>query len=223
MNKKMLASLFVAAVLAVGVTAKVGVTAAAAADFVEGTHYVRLDEPLPTQDKSKIEVVEFFWYGCVHCFHFEPALRAWASRQPDDVYMRGSPALWNKTMGLHAQAFYTAQALGVLDKLHEPLFAALNVEPKVKLNDESSIQKFFAKYGVDKADFSKAFNSFGVASQVKQADARARSTGIEGTPELLVNGKYRISSRLGGGQSTSQMLQVADFLIDQERMATRGN
>lgn len=188
-----------------------------AADFEEGENYIRLASPLPTLHKDKIEVVEFFWYGCVHCYHFEPALQAWQGKQAEDVYLLGSPAMWNKPMKIHAQAYFTAQVLGVLDKVHEPLFAALNTPPRPKLDTEDALAEFFVQYGVAEADFRKAFNSFGVASLVRQADARARSTRIEGTPELLVNGKYRVSAGLAGGQE--QMLQVVDYLIAQERGA----
>jgi thiol:disulfide interchange protein DsbA len=190
---------------------------AVAADYEEGKNYVRLSSPLPTLNKDKIEVVEFFWYGCVHCFHFAPVLEAWEASQGDDVYLVGSPAMWNKRMQVHAQAYYTAQALGVSDKLDGPLFAALNTPPRPKLDSEDELATFFAQHGVADADFRKAFNSFGVASLVRQADARARSTAIEGTPELLVNGKYRISATLAGGQE--QMLKVAEFLIEKERAA----
>ena len=196
-----------------------GASVATAADFEEGKNYIRLSSPLPTLDKSKIEVIEFFWYGCVHCFHFEPVLAAWQAKQGDDIYRVGSPAMWNKRMRVHAQAYYTAQALGVLDKLNEPLFAALNTPPRPKLDTEDELATFFAGYGVDDADFRKAFNSFGVSSLVRQADARARSTQIEGTPELLVNGKYRVSAGLAGGQN--EMLQVAEFLIAKERAAAQ--
>ncbi len=188
-----------------------------AGEYEEGKHYVRIASPLPTLHKDKIEVVEFFWYGCVHCFHFEPVLRAWQARQGEDVYVLGSPAMWNERMKTHAQAYYAAQALGVSDKLDEPLFAALNTPPRPKLDSEDELAAFFAKYGVADEDFRKAFNSFGVASQVRQADARARSTAIEGTPELLVNGKYRISGSLAGGQE--EMLDVAEYLIARERAA----
>ena len=188
-----------------------------AEEYEEGKQYVRIASPLPTLHKDKIEVVEFFWYGCVHCFHFEPVLRAWQANQGDDVYVIGSPAMWNERMKTHAQAYYTAKALGVSDKLDEPLFAALNTPPRPKLDSEDELAAFFAEYGVDEKDFRKAFNSFGVASQVRQADARARSTAIEGTPELLVNGKYRISGSLAGGQE--EMLEVAEFLIAKERAA----
>lgn len=188
---------------------------ATAAEFEEGKNYIRLASPLPTLHKDKIEVVEFFWYGCIHCYHFEPALQAWQAKQGEDVYLLGSPAMWNKPMKVHAQAFYTAQAMGVLDKVHEPLFAALNASPRVKLDNEDELAEFFVGHGVDEAAFRKAFNSFGVSSLVRQADARARSTQIEGTPELLVNGKYRVSAKLAGGQN--EMLQVVDFLVAQER------
>ena len=189
--------------------------AEASVKYVEGQHYVVLDTPLPTLDKNKIEVVEFFWYGCIHCYHFEPALRSWQAKQTDDVVLIGSPVAWNKVAQVHAKAYYSAQVLGVLDKVNGPLFAALNTSPPSKLNDEDALAKFFAQYGVAEADFRKAFNSFGVNSLVRQADARVRSAQVDGTPSLLVNGKYRVTGKLAG--SLDQMLNVADFLVEKER------
>jgi thiol:disulfide interchange protein DsbA len=184
--------------------------------FVEGKHYERLPEPVRTADPSRIEVVEVFWYGCVHCFHFEPLIDDWKKTLPDDVDFHRSPAMWNPVMAMHAQAFYTAQALGVLDQMHGPLFAALNVDRK-KLQSEAELADFFAEHGVSKEDFAKTFNSFGVKSSVKQADARARGYRISGTPEMVVDGKYRVSARTAGGQA--EMLKVIDFLVAQERAA----
>jgi thiol:disulfide interchange protein DsbA len=186
----------------------------AAQAYVEGTHYERIPEPVRTSDPTKIEVAEVFWYGCVHCYHFEPLIAKWRQAQPADVSFLRSPAMWNKPMAIHAQAFYAAQALGVLDKLHEPLFVALNVERR-KLDTEDELAAMFATYGVADADFRKAFNSFGVQASVKQADARARSYRITGTPELVVSGKYRISARTAGGPE--DMLKVVDFLVAKER------
>lgn len=180
------------------------------AEFVEGVHYVVLDKPVRTQDASKIEVTEVFWYGCGHCYNFDPIVHQWAEKLPADVDFRMSPAMWHPDMEVHARAFYTAQALNVLDKLHQPLFDALNRGGK-KLNSEAELAEFFAGYGVDNETFSKAYNSFGVTSQVKQADARARSYKVSGTPEVVVDGKYRISTSMAGGQP--QMLEVADFLV----------
>lgn len=188
----------------------------AAPRYVEGKEYVRLPQAVRTADPSRIEVVEVFWYGCIHCFHLEPLISDWKKTLKPDVDFHGSPAIWNQTMAVHAQAFYAAQALGVLDKMHEPLFTALNVDRK-KLDNENELAAFFAAHGVKEDDFRKAFSSFGVQSSVKQADARARSYGITGTPELVVEGKYRVSGKTAG--TPSEMLKVVDFLIEKERAA----
>jgi protein dithiol oxidoreductase (disulfide-forming) len=185
-------------------------------NWVEGTHYERLPQAVRTADPARIEVVEVFWYGCRHCFTLEPLVSEWKKGQQADVDFRRSPAIWNTTMALHAQAFYTAQALGVLEKLHDPLFAALNVEGRT-LATEDELAAFFASHGVKEEDFRKTFSSFGVQSSVKQADARARSYRITGTPELVVNGKFRVSGRMAG--SSGDMLKVVDHLVQQERAA----
>lgn len=182
--------------------------------YKAGVHYAVLEQPVRTIDPQKIEVTEVFWYGCGHCFRFEPMLHQWSGKLGDDVVFRQSPAMWNKAMEVHARAFYVAQALKVLDKVHQPLFNALNIERK-RLADEEELAELFAQYGVDKATFLKTYKSFGVTSQVKQADARARSYKISGTPEVVINGKYRVSARMAGGQA--EMLKVADYLIAQER------
>jgi thiol:disulfide interchange protein DsbA len=184
------------------------------AEYKAGTHYVVLDNPVRTADSNKIEVTEIFWYGCGHCFRFDPVLHQWAEKLPADVDFKLSPAMWGGNMELHARAFYTAKALNMLDKLHQPLFNALNLENK-PLASEAELASFFAQHGVDKATFTKTFNSFGVVSQVKQADARARSYQIGGTPEMVVEGKYRVSGGMAGGQQ--KMLDVVDFLIAKTR------
>ncbi len=188
----------------------------AAAEYEAGTHYDLISPAIRTAEPDKIEVVEFFWYGCGHCYTFEPLISKWKETLPEDVDFRGSPAIWNKPMELHARAFYAAEALGVLDELHLPLFQAMNVDRK-RLGSEKEIADLFAAHGVDRADFDKAFNSFGVSSQINQANARARSAKITGTPEMMVNGKYRISTRKAGSQAG--MLEIAEYLIEQERAA----
>jgi thiol:disulfide interchange protein DsbA len=164
-------------------------------------------------------VVELFWYGCSHCFQFEPLLAKWEPALAKDVDFHRSPAMWNKLMAVHAQAFYAAEALGVLNKLNQPLFEALNVQRK-RLESEDEIAELFVANGVTDADFRKAFNSFGVQSKVKQADARQRSYKTTGTPEMIVNGKFRVSARLAG--SPESMLKVVDFLIAKERAGKTG-
>jgi thiol:disulfide interchange protein DsbA len=186
----------------------------AMAEYEAGKHYAVIEQPVRTQNSSKIEVAEVFWYGCIHCFKFEPAIKKWKANLAEDVVFVPTPAQWNKRMSIHAQAYYTAEALGVLEKVHEPLFKALNVERK-KLASESELADFFEAYGVDKETFEKTFNSFGVNSAVARADARTRGYKITGTPELVVQGKYRISASMAGGQE--EMLKVADYLIAKER------
>jgi thiol:disulfide interchange protein DsbA len=189
---------------------------AATTDWQEGTHYDLIVPALRTADPDKIEVVEFFWYGCGHCYTFDPLISRWKDTLGEDVDFKGSPAVWNKPMELHAAMYYTADVLGVLDSLHTVMFQAMNVDGK-RLGSEAEIRKLFTSNGVSGDDFDKAFSSFGVSSQVRQANSRARAAKITGTPEMMVNGKYRISIRKAGSQAN--MLKLADFLIEKERAA----
>jgi thiol:disulfide interchange protein DsbA len=182
-------------------------------NWVAGEHYDVIS-PAIRGSSDKIEVTEFFWYGCGHCYNFEPQIEQWKKTLPDDVQVKGSPAMWNALMEVHAKAFYAAEVLGVLDTVHMPLFQAINVDRK-RLANEDELADLFAANGVAREDFSKAYNSFGVGSQVRQANARARAAKITGTPELMVAGKYRISTRKAGGQAN--MIKIANFLIEKER------
>jgi thiol:disulfide interchange protein DsbA len=187
-----------------------------AESYAEGTHYDLIIPAVRTADPKIIEVVEFFWYGCGHCYNFEPMIGSWKKTLPVDVKFRGSPAVWNPSMELHAKAFYVAEVLGVLDTMHPVLFQAMNVDRK-RLGSEAEVADLFAAHGVASEDFSKAISSFGVSSQAKQAAARAKAAKITGTPEMMVNGKYRISTRKAGSQAN--MLKIASYLIDKERSA----
>ena len=188
---------------------------ALAEEWVEGEHYDVITPALRGKS-DKIEVTEFFWYGCTHCYSFEPQIAQWKKSLDDDVVVVGSPAMWNALMEVHAKAFYAAQVLGVLDKVHMPLFQAINVDRR-RLDSEDELAALFAASGVAREDFQRAFNSFGVGSQVRQADSRARSARITGTPAMMVAGKYRISTRKAGSQAN--MLKLATFLIEKERAA----
>jgi thiol:disulfide interchange protein DsbA len=189
---------------------------AAPKDYVAGTDYDVINPPVRSVDPNTIEVAEFFWYGCSHCYSFEPILEPWKKQLPADVTFRGVPAVWHEKMELHAKAYYAAEALGVLDKMHTVLFQAMNVDRK-QLTSQKEIAALFVANGVSQEDFDKAFNSFGVNSQVKQGIAMAKAAQITGTPALVVNGKYHISGRKAGTQS--DMLKVADYLIAKERAA----
>ena len=182
--------------------------------FIAGEHYVVLDKPMVTRNSNKIEVVEMFSYGCPHCYEFEPLIQQWSKRQSDDVDFWHFPAVWNKPMELYAQAFYTAVELKIAEKIHLPLFAEIVIKQK-KLNTESNLADFFAKYGVKSDDFTKTFKSIPVENQVKQAKERVQGYKPSGVPEIIVNGKYRIDRMRAGGMN--EMLTVVEFLINKER------
>lgn len=181
------------------------------AEFVEGTDYERLPEPVRTRDAAKVEVVELFWYGCPHCFHLEPYAKAWLAKPQADVDFWRSPAIFNPVWRLHAQAFYTAEALGIGEKVHAPMFEALAANPRGLANADE-IAELFARFGVSRADFDDAWDSFGVGSALTQAEARQRSYRVTGTPTVIVNGKYRVTAR-----SQDQVFAVVDYLVAKER------
>lgn len=187
-----------------------------AANFVAGTHYEVLPQPVPTSDPGKIEVTEVFWYGCGHCFDFEPIIEKWSESLADDVVLVRNPAMWDQQgiMERHARIYYTARALGVFEKIHKATFEAMNLH-KNPLETEKAIAKLFEQNGVSNEDFTKAFHAFGVNSAVRQAEARQRGYRTQGTPEVVVNGTYRVSGRMAG--SHQGMLDVTDFLIEKIR------
>lgn len=184
--------------------------------FEAGKHYDVISPAIRTASPGKIEVAEFFWYGCSHCYSFEPVIGQWKKTIAEDVSFRQIPAMWGGAMELHARAFYAAQALGVEEKMSPVIFQAMNVDRK-PLRSEAEIAQLFAQNGVSEEDFIKAYKSFGVDSQVRQANATARGARITGTPCIMVNGKYLITARKAG--STANMLKVADYLVEQERNA----
>ncbi len=186
--------------------------------FTAGEHYTVLERPVPTRDTTKVEVVELFSYGCSHCYEFEPLVRAWAEKQDGDVDFRVIPAVWNKSMALYARAFYAAEKLNVADKIHLPLFKAIVAEQKT-ISDENDVADFFVEQGVDKKDFSKAFNSRAVKTKVVHAEERARLYKLAGAPEIVVNGKYRVDRMRAGG--LKEMLAVVDYLVGEERAALK--
>ncbi len=195
-----------------------GGDAMAPQNFIEGQHYVVLDKPIVTRDSSKVEVVEAFAYGCPYCLNIEPALAEWREQQVSDVDFWNFPAVWNDPMKLFARAFYVAQQLDVVEQIHLPLFTAVVVVQK-KLNNEMDLANFFAKYGVDKAAFSKAFKSTAVTSQVKQSETLVKSYNLASVPQIVVNGKYRIDPMRAGGRA--EMLAVVNFLVEKERASLK--
>lgn len=193
-------------------------TAAAQAPSLEryraGVHYLELPRPVKVDDPTKVEVVEVFWYGCGHCFHFEPTLVEWKKTKPADVNLILLPAMWNRAMEMHARAFFAAENMGVLDKTHQAMFDALNLQNK-RLTTPEEIAEVFAAQGIDKEEAVKQLTSFGVTSQLKKANARTRSYQISGTPQIVVHGRYLVQANADIKQK--DMLNVVNFLANKVR------
>jgi protein dithiol oxidoreductase (disulfide-forming) len=183
--------------------------------YVEGTHYETLAKPVRTVDANKVEVTEVFWYGCPHCYAFEPLLDSWVEKLPADVVFVRSPGMWDQLMEVHAQIYYAAEALGVFAKVHPLAFSEIHQRGNY-LQTEADVKKLFVSQGVSEADFDKTWKSFAVTSAVKQASTRMRDYGIRGVPNLIVNGKYRITTN-SAVATQADMLKVADFLVAKEK------
>lgn len=163
---------------------------ALAADAQLGKDYTLLNPPQPTSTK-KIEVLEFFFYGCPHCYHLHPLLSAWKKTMPKDVELTYVPTVFRDSWEPMAYTFYALESMGKVAQLHDALYRAWN-EDNMVLVDEDKIADFVAKHGVNRAEFIAAYNSFAMKSMVTRAEQMIRSYGINGTPTLVVDGKYMI-------------------------------
>ena len=187
-------------------------TGGAAAQLVQGRDYMPLEPPQPTEDSKKIEVIEFFWYGCIHCYHLEPPLNAWLKRKPSYVEFRRVPAIFNPAWMPLSRTFYTLEALGVTDKYHAALFDAIHKEGKKDLvTDVNAIADWLASKGLDRQKFMDAYNSFTVNARTQRAVEMTGNYNIDGTPTLVVNGKYLIAPSMDGYASGGQVDYVAFF------------
>jgi len=188
---------------------------AAQAGPVEGTHYVRLSQPVPAPGGGKVEVIEFFWYGCPHCNAFEPTLDAWARRLPADVAFRRVPvAFRDEPFGAHQRIYYALEAMGQLDAVHRKVFYAIHNE-RARLDKPADIGAFMKKNGLDEAKFLDVYNSFSVQTKCRQAKQLSEAYKIDGVPAIGVQGRYYTSVGLAG--SPERALAVTDYLIQQAR------
>ncbi len=178
--------------------------------------YVVLDPPRPTDSPGKVEVIEFFWYGCPHCYRFDPYVAAWLKTKPDNVVFKRQPVVFGKRWAPHARAYFAAEVLGVVDKIHQDFFDAMHVK-KNPLNTEEELADFFAAHGVDKETFKKAYNSFAVDMKMRQANEIAGSYGIDGVPAIAVNGKYKVTGTTA--KNYDNMIKVMQQLAEKELKA----
>ncbi len=181
--------------------------------------YEIIDPPAPTSTSDKIEVVELFWYTCPHCFSFEKEhLEAWREKKPADVefiQMQAVFEIGGRGTAL-AKVYYVAKALKIFKKVHIPLFQAIHEQRNYKLTREKPLQKFFAKHAkVSEEDFTDTYHSFGVDTEIAKANEKTKKYGINSVPSVIVNGKYRLNSRITKGYGN--MMKVIDYLIEKER------
>ena len=178
-----------------------------------GPAYSQIKPALPTQSGDSIEVVEIFWYGCSHCFSFEPHVKSWLKTKPDDVEFRQVPGVLNSRWAVHARGFFAAEKMGALEQFHAPLFNALHVKRRNIFTRDSLID-FAAEVGLDKKEFARHYDSNETEVKMKQAFLMARDARITGVPALIVNGRYLVSASVG---SFEHMLETMDQLIREER------
>ncbi len=180
----------------------------------EGKDFVKLSTPAPVPSGGKIDVVEFFWYGCPHCNAFEPTLDAWQRKLPADVAFRRVPVSFTAMHETHARIFYALESLGLVDTMHRKVFAAIHVQHK-RLDKEADIVEFMTQNGVDGAKFAEAFKSFGVATKTRQGKALSEAYKIDGVPSLGIAGRWFTAPSLTG--SPERALAVTDALIQRAR------
>ena len=180
-----------------------------------GVEYRELSAAQPTDSAGKIEVIEFFWYGCPHCYNFEPALTPWVKKLPKDTQFRRIPAIFNDDWAQGARAYYALEAIGEGERLHKPLFDAIHQDTKLKVANEAALTEWLGKQGVDTKKFAAAYRSFSVEGKIKRAAQLTQAYKIEGVPAMAVNGKYVVVT--DNVKSFEQMLAVSDYLIDQSR------
>ena len=202
-------------VVTLAVVAALSMGVAAQEQYQEGVHYELIEPAIHAGISDRVVVTEFFSYGCGHCYNFEPLLESFESRLPDGVVVQRTPVIWNNNSGMKllAKTYYAVEVLDVFEPVHGAVFNTIHRQRK-RLSSPEAVRAVFIENGVDAKDFDRAFGSFGIDSMVRQAAARTEGARVQGTPSLMVNGKYRIDTRQAGSQAN--MLKIAAFLADKE-------
>mgnify|MGYP000226908982 FL=1 len=181
-----------------------------------GVNFKTTKESIPTKSKDKIEVVELFWYGCVHCFNMDPYLDKWADDLPKDVTFKRIPAIPRKDWVASAKAYYALESLGLVNKLHEKLFDAIHEEKTLKHNDTKALINWIALTGkLEKKDVEAAFNSFSMKSKLSKSFKIFKAAGATGVPTMIIDGKYFTSSTMAGGEQNA--IDIMNFIITNVR------
>ena len=208
--------LLVRALIALATVLPIACSAADGGKYVEGTHYKLARDPAPAGSSKRIAVEEFFWYGCGHCYAFEPAIEAWKAKKPADVDFVRVPNSLGRPVGIaHSKVLYTAESLNVMDKVHKAFFAAIHQQRR-NLDSEAAIQAFFTEQtGIMPDVFNSTYSGFAVDSRVRRAEELSKRYGVASTPTLVIDGRYLVNASMAGG--FEQMLKITDFLIEKTR------
>jgi thiol:disulfide interchange protein DsbA len=186
------------------------VALSAAGQLQPGKEYQRIDPPHAAAADGRIEVIEFFYYGCPVCYETEPALSRWLAAAPDHVAIRRVPALSSEAWEPYARLYYTLETLGQVERLHWPVYDNIHFE-EVKLNDEKTMVDWAVRNGIERDKFVHTYASQAVADKVAQARELLKAYGVRAVPTFVVDGKFLTSARLAGG--TAQVVQVLDQLV----------
>jgi thiol:disulfide interchange protein DsbA len=190
-------------------------TPSASGRFQLGTHYERLPAAQGTSSSpDQIEVAEVFWYGCPHCYTFDPYVENWLEDIPEDVSFVRIPAVWNATLQVHARAFYAAQALNIDEEVHAALFREIHINRNF-LDSQPALASFFSSHGIEADDFNAAYESFAVNTKMNRADELARRYRIGSVPTVVINGKYTTDAGMAG--SYEDLMELIDELVAMER------
>ncbi len=201
--------------LAIFAAALFSLSAVAAPDGAfEGHDYARVKSPQAVATGNKVEVLEFFWYRCPHCFQLEPALAAWAKKLPKTAQMRRVPAVFRDDWLPAAKLYYSLEQMGLAEKLHGKVFDAYNID-KINLDNPALLGDWIAKQGVDRNKFEALYNSFSTQSKAMQGGKLATAYAISGVPAFVIDGKYLTSQSMT--QSQQRLFEVLDDLIVQAR------
>lgn len=181
--------------------------------FIEGIDYQRIDPVVKTSDPGKVVVTEVFWYGCPHCFRFEPIIEKWAASLPEAVLFEQLPSSLNPSWTEHARAFYALKLMGAQEQLHVKFFEAIHLKRR-RLTGLDGIAKFVAEQGVDEKVFRKHYASFPVDALVRKNKKIEQRYGIQGVPAVIVNGKYLTNGSMG--KSYGRLIEIINFLVAAE-------
>jgi thiol:disulfide interchange protein DsbA len=177
--------------------------------------YTELKPPQPVEAQGKnVEVVEFFWYGCPHCYNLEPLIETWVKKLPPDVQFKRIPAVFNERWAHDAAIFYTFEAMGLLDKLHRPFFDAIHRD-HLRTDNADALAQWLQKNGVDPKKFQETMKSFGVQSKTRRAVQLTTAYKIDGTPAMAVQGRFTVSTEQG--RSREGMLDTVSYLVEMLR------